>query len=248
MGTGQSQYFWARKQWTGAKVSKKTTTKIDIMKLSQIDLRTTYQSVYSEKFNPESWVIPEMYWSFLRDYSTPSVEKINIHLSDDWENSQSEQMKVKGFKEAFVDLDFSKYFSLDKYERKKMQLEAVHKGMMQIAGDEKWDTDPLLDAYNQCLERNLEYHFDVGKPKSSPDRKHKMGFWCNWDLDVFELYWVLLDRQNRELKRKKLIAKPSYEGEFVYYVKWKWISETAVVLEDRYKHGKNESWKIDLVD
>ena len=129
-----------------------------------------------------------------------------------------------------------------------MQLEAVHRGMMQIAERERWSIDPLLDAYNQCLERNLEYHFDVGKPKSSPDRKHKIGFWCNWDLDVFELYWVLFDKQNKGLKRERFITKLPHEGEFVYYLKWKWISEGKVVLEDKYKYCKNKSWVINLVD
>jgi hypothetical protein len=56
----------------------------------------------------------------------------------------------------------------------------------------------------------------------------------------------LFDKQNKELKRERLVSKPPCEGEFVYYVKWKWVSETAVVLQDKYKYGKNESWKIDL--
>lgn len=216
--------------------------------LNQITLACYTQGHKNQSINSEAWSIPELYCSFLKDFDAGKVVKVNVNIREEWG-------ELLDYYESYVDVitirnhfDFSSYSVLNKQGKKKMQLEAVHKGMMQIAEKEGWSTDPLLDAYNQCLERNLEYQFDVGKPKSSPDRKHKIGFWCNWDLDVFELYWVLLDRQNGELKRKKLISKPSYEGEFVYYVKWRWISETAVVLEDRYKYGKNESWKIDLVD
>jgi hypothetical protein len=189
-----------------------------------------------------------LYCSFLKDFDTGKAVKVNVNIREEWG-------ELLDYYENYVDVitirnhfDFSSYSVLNKQGKKKMQLEAVHKGMMQVAEKEVWSTDPLLDAYNQCLKRNLEYQFYVGKPKSSPDRKHKIGFWCNWDLDVFELYWVLFDKQNKELKRERFITKLPHEGEFVYYLKWKWISEVKVVLEDKYKYGKNESWVIDLVD
>lgn len=127
-----------------------------------------------------------------------------------------------------------------------MQLEAVHKGMMQIAEKEGWDKGPLQDAYNKCLEQELVYQFYAGKPKSSPNRKYKIGFWCNWDIDVFEVYWVLYDKKGTELNRKKCIEKLPYEGEFMYYAKWKWLDNTTVLLEDKYKYGNNEKWEFEL--
>ena len=214
--------------------------------LNQITLACYTQGHKNQSINSEAWSIPELYCSFLKGLDTGKVVKANINVRDEWGD-------LLDYYENYGDVitirnhfDFDAYTGLNNLAKKQMQLEAIHNGMMQIAEKEGWDTDPLLDAYNQCLDKNLEYQFNVGNPKSSPNRKYKIGFWCNWDLDVFELYWVLLDRQNGELKRKKLITKPPYEGEFVYYVKWKWVSETAVVLEDKYKYGKNESWEIDL--
>ncbi len=214
------------------------------MKLTQIDLRLPYKHKYGKVFSPETWCIPGLYWSQLKEYSYPTgnIQKINILLSDNWDNELDKPMVVTGFKECHLTFDFDTYFSLGKFDRKKMLLEAVHNGMMQIAEKEKWETDTLLDAYNKCLEKNLEYQFDVGKLKSSPNRKHKIGFWCNWDIDIFELYWVLYDKKDNELKRKKLIDKPPYEGEFIYYAKWKWLDNSIVLLEDKY--GKNEKWEI----
>lgn len=100
------------------------------MDLYDISLRTTYKSVHAEEgFNFESHAMPQLYRSFLSDYPTAPVRQINIFVSDNWENSLTQPMTVKGFKEAFVDFDFKKYFSLDKHERKRMQLEAIHEGM-----------------------------------------------------------------------------------------------------------------------
>lgn len=214
------------------------------MALNHIDLRTTYKSIYAERFNPESHVVSELYWSFLENYSTPSVQQIIVFISDDWDSSLTKPKNVKGFKEAFVDFDFTKYFSLDKYGKKRMQLDAVNEGMVLIAKEEGWDTNPLQNAYNNCLERNLEYKFNIGKSKSSPDRKHKIQLWCNWDIDIIEVYWILYDKNGNEIKREKFIEKTSFQGIFIYYVKWKWLDNNKVLIEETYR--KKEKWEIAL--
>ncbi|WP_165791727.1 hypothetical protein, partial [Chryseobacterium culicis] len=82
--------------------------------------------------------------------------------------------------------------------------------------------------------------------KLSPDKKHKINFWCNWDIDVFEVYSVLYDKNNNEIERKKIIERSPYDGEFIYYAKWKWLDHTKVLLEDKYKYGNNEKWEIEI--
>ena len=216
--------------------------------LNQITLACYTQGHKNQSINSEAWSVPELYCSFLKELESGKVVKVNINIRNKWANKKKNKDKYGDVITVRNHFDFSVYSILNKQEKKKMQLETVHKGMMQIAEKEGWSIDSLLDAYNQCLERNLEYQFYVGKPKSSPNRKHKIGLWCNWDLDVFEFYWILFDKQNNELKRERFVSKSPYEGEFVYYVKWNWISESAVVFQDKYKYGKNESWKIDFSD
>ena len=216
------------------------------MGLREVDLRIRYNHIHTKKFNSEGWAVAELYYSFIKDLEVGKVQKCTINVSDDWGNELNDYTNWPDYRGINILFDFDTYFSLGKFDRKKMLLEAVHNGMMQIAEKEDWETDTLLDAYNKCLEKNLEYQFDVGKLKSSPNRKYKIGFWCNWDIDIFELYWVLYDKKGNELKRKKLIDKPPYEGEFIYYAKWKWLDNNRVLLEDKYKYGKNEKWEIDL--
>lgn len=213
--------------------------------IRHIDLRINYKSTYAKDFNPESHVVSELYWSFLRSYIIPSAtQQITIVLSDNRSNSLSSQGAVKGFKDAYLHFDFKKYFSLDKYDRKKMQLEAVHEGMMEIAEKENWTTDSLMEAYNNCLKSNLEYQFNKGKPKFSRNRKYKIGLWCDWDMDFIEVYWILYDKNNDERQRGLLTKRLSYEGNFVYFLKWKWLDNSRILFEDTYKYGKNEKWVI----
>jgi hypothetical protein len=217
------------------------------MKLRQIALRTTYKSAYAEKFNPESRAVPELYLTFIKDLPTPFVQQINIFISDDWKNSLTSTMKVTGFREAFIDFDFQKYFELNNYDKKKMQLEAVHKGMMQIAQKENWEINPLLDAYNSCLKANLEFKiFIKDKFKTSPNKQHNIGFWCEWDIECCKVFWVLRDKSKTEIKRQLLIEVKPYDGEFIYYLDWKWLNDLTVEVADKYKYGKNLKWEIKL--
>jgi hypothetical protein len=214
------------------------------MKLSQIDLRGVYKSKISSEFQKESWSVSEFYWSLLKGYNTYKVQKINIIAVDVSESQSLNTMDVQNFKEASIVVDFQSYSQSDNFNKKKIQLEAVHKGMMQIAEKEGWETDPLLDAYNKCLEKNLAYQFEVGKSKASPDKKHKIGFWCNWDIDIFEVYWILYDKSGNELKREKFIEKKAFDGEFIYYSKFNWKDSNTVIFEDKYKYGTNEVWEF----
>lgn len=217
-----------------------------IMSLNQISLRAEYNHDLERSFNIETWSIAELYFSFLRSYDTRKVQKCTIRVSDNWGDNEYHYTNWLDSKGINLPFDFEKYFSLDRSGRKRMQLEAIHAGMMEIAAREGWAVDPLLDAYNACLAKGLQYRFEAGKPKSSPDRRYKIGFWCDWDIDVFEVYWVLYDKSGKEIRREKLLEKPPYEGEFMYYAKWKWLDNNTVLLEDKSKYGNSESWKIEL--
>lgn len=214
--------------------------------LNQITLACYTQGHQNQFINSETWCVQELYCSMLKELNTGKVVKANINIRDNWGD-------LLEYYESYTDVisirnlfDFLSYVKLDKQGKKRMQLEAIHNGMMQIADAEKWEKQPLIDAYNNCLEKNLEYQCFVGTAKSSPDKRHKINFWCNWDIDIFEVYSVLYDKNNNEIERKKIIEKSSYDGEFIHYVKWKWLDNTKVLLEDKYKYGNNEKWEIGI--
>ncbi|MCE6987459.1 hypothetical protein [Dyadobacter sp. CY323] len=214
--------------------------------LKQITLACYAQGHANQFINSDTWAVSELYCSMLKSFDTGKVEKVNVNIRDEWGDFLGYYQNHASVVTIRNHFDFGSYSTLNKREKKLMQLEAVHAGMMQVAWKEGWNTDSLLDAYNQCLEKDLKYQFSVGRPKSSPNRIYKIGFWCNWDLDIFELYWILSNKQDTEIKREKFITKHPSVGEFVYYLSWKWTSYTSVILEDKY--GTNESWTTEFGD
>lgn len=214
------------------------------MSLSQVDLRIEYNHPHAARFNPETRCMSEMYWSFLKEYDTGKVKKCTIQVSDQWGDKLNHYTNWADNKIINLDFDFKHYFGLGDEERKEKLLEAIHQGMLIIAQKKGWQIDPLLDAYAQCKEKGLVYTYYAGKSKTSPDRKHKVNFWCHWGLDKFELFWVLYDKADTEIRHRKFLTVPPTKGEFAYYIKWKWLDPETVLLEDAYKYGKRESWEI----
>lgn len=217
-------------------------------KLLRIYLRLPHEHKYLETdFSSETWSVVEMYWHYLyyiKNYQTGKITQVNITVSD---IANTKCYKVVGFKDAYLLFDFKTYFLLNKFDKKKMQLETVHKAMLGVAEKEDWDLEPLFKAYTHCLKNNLEYKFFIQRPKSSPNRKHRIGFWCNWDIDIFELYWVLYDKKNNEIKRERFIKESPDIGEFIYYVNWKWLDNSTVLLEGNHRYGRNKTWKLKVL-
>jgi len=217
------------------------------MSLGQIDLRAEFNDGNIRQFNIESWCVPQLYWSFLRGYETGKVMKCLIEVSDNWGDKEFRYTSYPQYRSINLTMDLEKYFESSKKEKKKVQLDLIHKGMMMIADREGWATDPLLDAYSACLSAGLEYKFFVdGKFKASPDRKRKAGLWCEWDIDFFGLFWVLFDKQGKETARDIVVSLEPNRGQSVYYLKWKWLDNETLVIDDKFKYGTRQTWKVKL--
>lgn len=214
------------------------------MSLTQIDLRTEHDHDAEFKFNNESWCVSELYWSKVKYNDFGKVKKITIVVSDNWGVDLFKYTNWRDAKKINMPFVFDEYWKLDKYKRKEAHLNVIHAGMLKIAEKEGWDKGLFTDAYNECLKDNLDYEFLVGKPKLSPNRKFKFGLWCKWDIEIFKLVWVLYDSKGVEIKRQKVLEGAPFEGEFVYYLKWKWLNITTVLIEDNYKHGANRTWEV----
>ncbi|MES2701539.1 MAG: hypothetical protein V4649_02815 [Bacteroidota bacterium] len=217
--------------------------------LNQITL-ACYEQVSNHQFiNAQTWCVAELYCSFLKRYKTGKIVKCNVSIKDNWNELIDYYERYTDVITVRLNFDFDAYLKLSKLEMKRMQLNHLHKGMMVIAQQEGWSVDQLLDAYNYSLRQNLLYSFYLrnNRWKSSPDRAYKIRFWCEWDIDSFDVYYVLFDRQNQELKRSRFIKGNPSEGEFIYYVDWKWIDNKTVLFSNNYKYGNGEVWTIEVV-
>jgi len=205
-----------------------------------VDLSFSTTKKFPFHFKGQTWSIQRLYLTCLGKYNTNAIKKVVIEftLSKDAENNIEYLLDVIRIKKTF---DFEKYFLLsEKYEKKKMLLEALHESMTVVANHEGWSVEPLKDAYNCCLAKNLE-HTWLRKDKYflSPNRKYYGGVFCNWDIDKFEAFAVFLNKQKEEISRIKLFEREPWDvdpmgkmgwdkgtGEFYLYskdekTKWK---------------------------
>ncbi len=215
--------------------------------LREISLSCYKKEKFTLQFNSETWCVSELYWSYLKKYNTNKIQKCIVSLNFDWKEHLLKYDDIANVAKINLNFDFDHYFSIkNKLEKKKILLDTLHEGMMIIAENEGWEADSLLDAYNNCLKINVEYQFFIGKIKASPNRKRKVNFWCNWDIDAFEVFLVLYDKNNEEIERTKIIEdENTYNGEFIYYVTYKWIDDKTVLLKDNYMSEK-KNWMIKI--
>lgn len=215
------------------------------MKLTQIELRTKFQHKHENEFNRESWCIPELYWSSLKKYDTGKVKKCVVRLDNDWGIDLNKITLQANVIQINLNFNFNTYYKCSITDKKMMQLKILHVGMIKIWEEMRWDVNVILDAYNYALKKDLKYEFLVSeKLKASPNRKHYINFWCEWDLDCCKLYWVLYNKQRNEISRELIIKKEAFLGEFVYYIKYKWVDNKNVTIEN--KHRNNEVFNIRL--
>ena len=217
------------------------------MSLELIDLRIDHNHPKTADFSNESKCIAELYWSFLKGYDTRKVKRCNIITSDNWGDKLLKYTDWKDTKGINISFNFNEYFASENKIRKEFQLEAIHSGMMEIAKIESWKIDPLLDAYNNCIENNLELSFILlKKDKSSPNRKLKINFKCYWDIDLVNVFYLIKDKTGKVIQQDIAFEMPSKKGEMVYHLKWKWKDNTTVLLEDKYIYGEKQSWEINV--
>jgi hypothetical protein len=216
--------------------------------LTQLTLGCYTQGHKNQFINSETWCVSELYWSYLKKYDTKTIKKCNINIRDDWEDLIGDYTNYSDVAGIKLEFNFLKYFQLDKHNKKMMQLDAIHRGMLIIAEKEGWETEKLEEAYRNCLEINLEYKFFINKPKLSPNRKYKVILLCDWDLDNCELFWVLYDNKSLEIKRKKLVEMKSSDGEIVYSLKCIWLNNLIVRItcNNRYSNKVFSEFSIDI--
>ncbi|SRR5258705_2552065 len=177
--------------------------------LIDISLAGTKQLKERQKlFNLTTWCICQLYLSCLGKYSSGVFKKaiVNVVQKETDHNVIENMVDVILIHKTF---DFEQFFQLEnKYAKKKILLDILHEGLITMAKHEGWDIDPLLNAYNCCFKKNLEYKWLRGdKYILSPDKKYFAGIFCNWDIDKFEVIAIFLNKHKEEIERVKLYER-----------------------------------------
>ena len=111
-----------------------------------IDLRSEYSTnPIFVNFNRQAYAIPTLYVKSLPKFDSKKINTclIILYSHDDF----PEKSNIKGFADFYLYFNFDKYFVSSDAEKKMMQLEAVNQGMLGIAVEQGWNTEPFEIAY-----------------------------------------------------------------------------------------------------
>lgn len=138
--------------------------------IKNIDLQCEYgiNPIFGN-LSRQAYAIPTLYAKSLPKFESKQIHTclIVLYPHDDF----PEKPNIKGFADFYLYFNFDKYFVSSDAEKKMMQLEAVHQGMLGIAVEQGWNTEPFEIAYQACLDANLILSTQIKKRKMSPNRK-----------------------------------------------------------------------------
>jgi len=208
------------------------------MLLRDITVSTVYDHPFQLRFNKEMWSITDLYLKCLGKYNTYGVSKILVRLDD----QQKNENKIEHLLNVIIvnkKFDFVEYFKQNKDQRKKMMLDILQLGVIDVAKTQKMSMDKFLDAYNCCLKKQLKNEWlRKNKYLMSPNKKWYAGIYCTYDIDFFRTETIFLNSDKKEIGRVKLFSTEPHQVEEMGKMQWDSTSETFVL----YSRDEKNSW------
>lgn len=212
--------------------------------INQICLYCYEDDERTSEFKQEFFAIPELYLVSIPKFDSTKVFKCNIFL---WECPPfPPKEKILGCADSHQIFDFKKYPSLSERDRKLIQLQVIHQGMLDIAADYNWDKGPLEEAYQSCLTSDLTFLKQIKKRKLSPNRKQYLSLWAYCDQHHFKITWTVSDRKENILKKGVLLTKESYFVDIWSQLKFYWMDDERFIVELRYKGLITDTWAVNI--
>ena len=170
-------------------------------------------------FNCTTWCVQEMYWYQLGKLTTKDLRKFGVGLGVEKPERQAGSILWR-----YRAFDFHRYFQLNEYERKKVILDILHEEIMAIADEHEIDKEKLVNAYNRCIDKNIEHKWLFkGKYFRSPCRTYYGSVECYLGAGSAKCIWCCFRQEKKnELRRVKFFEVEAFLGYLIYYCKCGW--------------------------
>ncbi|MBM7661666.1 hypothetical protein JOC85_002469 [Bacillus mesophilus] len=195
--------------------------------------RFDYEKNWKEKrmkLRDEMRCIASLYENFFKKTKFKNDKCWKITVQGVKEIYNSDIKTVGEVTEVQVIFDISSYFQLEEYEKKKLILEALKKGIDLVVEKEQWDKNLFDQPYQEII--NIDYINNyVWQSKTSPSRKFIAEVFCEHKINTFDISLNIKTRSGEEIKSVKVISERPNEWSFVSHLgSLKWISKEEVAL------------------
>jgi hypothetical protein len=200
------------------------------------DVSVSADSTYERRkdFNLETHCISSLYLSYLPDVDSGPFKKAIVRAA------MKQSTKVTSI-ETMIDValvqrqfDFDLYWKAPKAERKKMVLDLLHAGLLDLARHFDWGADAFRAAHDRAMAVGLDNSGFWKKPVHSPNRQLTAQVFYSFDVDGIDIFVVFRSRDSREIDRLLAVKTPPHDMYLAAALgRLKWISVNAVELVSR---------------
>jgi|GEM_PF-2581395 len=222
------------------------------MELKEISLITFPNGVYQEMgFNWEAHCVEDLYVRNLMPYSNKHIVKMSIILIGDADKQvfETTTLTLRKFTnllsvgEIFLRFDFDNYYKTDDLGKKRLILDVMQEGLILFANQTNSDVRPFNEAYQKCLDLNLESIY-VYKTVTS-GKGIVVNVVISVDREKLEVSAIFLDSRGNEFSRRVFFrSKPDALYGYHYLGNVVWNNESEVAL---YGRTKDEYWTISFL-
>lgn len=133
------------------------------------------------QFGFETQCVGDLYRRNLPKLVTRETAKVLIDLKEDpdWVVPRNIQRFLNVTQSPWT-IGFEDYWSATELERKRLALEALHQGLVWLAGVEGWPPEPFHIAYKACLDQNLSNAFLTKKAMANPSGSARIRLFCDF--------------------------------------------------------------------
>jgi hypothetical protein len=151
---------------------------------------------------------------------TDHVRTINISLTSNNSINLTYNKDTAGFIHINFCINPEEINNFDESKRKNYILNIIFTCMDYLAQYEKWDKSVILETFNQCLKLEIKNEWwHQNRIIRSSNHNYYLGIYNIFELDFFEEYLVLFNKEKKEIIRH-LIFKDRFDTFKVRKLAW----------------------------
>lgn len=132
--------------------------------------------------------------------------------------------------QVFRPFDFDAFWGAGDADKKRISLDLLQAGLLEVAEAKGWDSRPLIGAYNKILEADFVNERPWSKSVASRDKSLIAQIWCRYDSDKADLFFMIRRKGGRDSRAFITSVKPGDVWINDVLGKLEWISEDKVTL------------------
>jgi len=187
------------------------------------------------RFSGEACCVLELFLSQMppRKLATDGIAKVLFVFTDELNEPPAED-SIKELIDVLVlpwPFDFATYVTSEPYVKKKLVLDSMTAGLHWLAEIYGWNTEPIDQAYEGCLAKDLKVAAFLKKSWLSPYERYRVRIYYTCDIDKMTLEAVLYKNRSRKVIARVPMGSDIPGSAAGLIIQGKWTKRTVFSLE-----------------